>query len=260
MSYSWSKIEKPLYYPLKIIKKVFLQLTIFFVIPQKINRAIDYSFQGAWTIKNNLISFLLLAPPNTDYVGYHQYIDDMMPPESPYLYGLHPNAEIGFLTTTSENLFRTVFEMQPRDAGAAGGATVTREDKVKQILDEIMEKLPDEFNMSEIMGKVEERTPYVIVAFQECERMNYLTNEIKRSLKELDLGLKGELTITNTMEDLENALFLDQVPSVWAARAYPSLLGLTGWFVDLLLRLRELEAWSADFVVCGVFEIGYFRI
>lgn len=53
-----------------------------------------------------------------------------MPPESPYLYGLHPNAEIGFLTTTAENLFRTVFEMQPRDAGAAGGATVTREDKV----------------------------------------------------------------------------------------------------------------------------------
>lgn len=57
------------------------------------------------------------APPNTDYAGYHNYIDDMMPPESPYLYGLHPNAEIGFLTTTSENLFRTVFEMQPRDAG-----------------------------------------------------------------------------------------------------------------------------------------------
>lgn len=44
--------------------------------------------------------------------------------------------------------------------------------------------------MTEIMGKVEERTPYVIVAFQECERMNYLTNEIKRSLRELDLGLK----------------------------------------------------------------------
>lgn len=57
------------------------------------------------------------APPNTDYAGYHNYIDEMMPPESPYLYGLHPNTEIGFLTTTSENLFRTVFEMQPRDAG-----------------------------------------------------------------------------------------------------------------------------------------------
>lgn len=63
-------------------------------------------------------------------LGFHQYIDEAMPPESPYLYGLHPNAEIGFLTTTSDNLFRTVFEMQPRDAGASGGSSVTREDKV----------------------------------------------------------------------------------------------------------------------------------
>nr|CAD7197237.1 unnamed protein product [Timema douglasi] len=188
------------------------------------------------------------APPNTDFVGYHAYIDEMMPPESPYLYGLHPNAEIGFLTTTAENLFRVVFEMQPRDAGTSGGATVTREDKVKQIIDEILEKLPEEFNMAEIMGKVEERTPYVIVAFQECERMNYLTGELKRSLKELDLGLKGELTITFVMEELENSLFLDQVPQIWTQRAYPSLQGLTAWFADLLLRLRELDTWSTDFV------------
>ncbi|GLV39554.1 Dynein heavy chain at 93AB [Carabus blaptoides fortunei] len=198
------------------------------------------------------------APPNTDYVGYHTYIDEMMPIESPYLYGLHPNAEIGFLTTTAENLFRTVFEMQPRDAGASGGSSITREDKVKQIVDEMMEKLPEDFNMAEIMGKVEERTPYVIVAFQECERMNYLTGEIKRSLKELDLGLKGELTITSDMEDLENALFLDQVPPVWCQRAYPSLLGLTAWFIDLLLRIRELETWSTDFVLPSSVWLGGF--
>lgn len=41
-----------------------------------------------------------------------------------------------------------------------------------------------------MMSKVEERTPYVIVAFQECERMNVLMNEIRRSLRELQLGLK----------------------------------------------------------------------
>ncbi|CAG9581710.1 unnamed protein product [Danaus chrysippus] len=200
------------------------------------------------------------APPNTDYLGYHQYIEDAMPQESPYLYGLHPNAEIGFLTTTSENLFRTIFEMQPRDAQASGASTVTREDKVKQMLDEVMEKLPEEFNMVEIMGKVEERTPYVIVAFQECERMNHLTGEMKRSLRELDLGLKGELTITSDMEELENALFLDQVPAIWANRAYPSLLGLSAWFVDLLLRLRELETWATDFVLpMSVWLGGFFN-
>jgi dynein heavy chain len=61
---------------------------------------------------------------------------------------------------------------------------------VKQVLDEINDKVPEAFNIAEIMGKVEERTPYIIVAFQECERMNVLMAELKRSLKELDLGLK----------------------------------------------------------------------
>lgn len=62
--------------------------------------------------------------------------------------------------------------------------------QVKSVLDEIMEKLPEPFNMAEIMAKAEDKTPYVVVAFQECERMNILTHEIRRSLKELDLGLK----------------------------------------------------------------------
>jgi dynein heavy chain len=72
------------------------------------------------------------APPNLDYAGYHQYIEDRLPPESPHLYGLHPNAEIGFLTTTSENVFKIVFEMQPRgDAGASGMVVITKEEKVR---------------------------------------------------------------------------------------------------------------------------------
>lgn len=50
-----------------------------------------------------------------------------------------------------------------------------------------------------------------MIIYQECERMNILTSEMRRSLKELDLGLKGELTTTSDMEDLSNALFLDQV-------------------------------------------------
>ncbi|KAK2515570.1 hypothetical protein Q9233_014083 [Columba guinea] len=140
---------------------------------------------------------LLLAPgfplpANMDYNGYHQYIDDALPPESPYLYGLHPNAGIGFLTQTSEKLFRTVLEMQPRDTSVGEGGVGTRDETVKALLEEMLEKLMDEFNIAELMAKVEERTPYAVVAFQECERMNILTSEIQRSLKELDLGLKDK--------------------------------------------------------------------
>lgn len=62
--------------------------------------------------------------------------------------------------------------------------------QVKAILDELLEKLPEEFNMMELHAKAEEKTPYILVALQECERMNSLIGEIRRSLKELDLGLK----------------------------------------------------------------------
>jgi dynein heavy chain len=62
------------------------------------------------------------------------------------------------------------------------------------------------------------------------------------------------------MEDLENALFLDQVPPIWTKRAYPSLLGLGSWFADLLLRIRELETWSSDFVLpASVWLAGFFN-
>ncbi|XP_068510647.1 dynein axonemal heavy chain 9 isoform X6 [Anas acuta] len=199
-------------------------------------------------------------PGSMDYNGYHQYIDDSLPPESPYLYGLHPNAEIGFLTQTSEKLFRIVLEMQPRDSSMGEGGVVTKEETVKALLDEMLEKLIDEFNIAELMAKVEERTPYVVVAFQECERMNILTSEIKRSLKELDLGLKGELTMTSDMENLQNALFLDTVPESWIKKAYPSTASLGMWFADLLTRIKELETWTGDFSLpSAVWLAGFFN-
>ncbi|XP_061501815.1 dynein beta chain, ciliary isoform X1 [Anopheles gambiae] len=200
------------------------------------------------------------APPNLDYVGYHNYIDDNLPSESPHLYGLHPNAEIGFLTTLSEQAFKTIFELQPRDSGASSGSSISREDVVKNIIDDFLDKLPEEFNMLELMARVEDRTPFIIVAFQECERMNILVREVKRSLRELLLGLKGELTITTDMETLEGALFFDQVPDNWTKRAYPSMCGLQSWFADLLIRIKELEAWSNDFnLPSSVWLAGFFN-
>ena len=59
-----------------------------------------------------------------------------------------------------------MFELQPRESGSGGGGATSREDKVKTIVDDISEKMPDQFNMHDIMAKCEERTPYVIVCFQ----------------------------------------------------------------------------------------------
>lgn len=74
--------------------------------------------------------------------------------------------------------------------------------QVKSLLDEILEKLSDEFNMMELFAKAEEKTPFVLVALQECERMNTLTGEMKRSLKEVDLGLKVSRLVAYQIDSL----------------------------------------------------------
>uniref|UniRef100_G3U465 Dynein axonemal heavy chain 11 n=1 Tax=Loxodonta africana TaxID=9785 RepID=G3U465_LOXAF len=200
------------------------------------------------------------APPNLDYSGYHQYIEEMLPPESPALYGLHPNAEIEFLTVTSNTLFRTLLEMQPRNALSSEELGQSTEDKVKNVLDDILEKLPEEFNVAEIMQKHSNRSPYVLVCFQECERMNILLREIRGSLQQLDLGLKGELTLSPDMEAQQSALTYDTVPDTWGKLAYPSTYGLAQWFNDLLLRCRELDTWTQDLVLPAVVWLsGFFN-
>ncbi|XP_023241581.1 dynein beta chain, ciliary-like isoform X1 [Centruroides sculpturatus] len=202
----------------------------------------------------------ICCPPNLDYNGYHKYIDETILSESPHLYGLHPNAEIGFLTQASENLFGSLLELQPRDINLGEGTTTTREERITQIIDDIMERLPSQFILADLFTRAEDKTPYTVVAFQECERMNFLLNEIQNSLKELNLGLKGELTITAEMEELENSLFLDHVPKTWTKRAYPSLLGFTAWYCDLILRAKDLESWVNDFVLpSSVWLSGFFN-
>eukprot|EP00041_Stephanoeca_diplocostata_P039521 m.1633795 g.1633795 ORF g.1633795 m.1633795 type:complete len:4492 (+) comp25411_c0_seq1:204-13679(+) len=198
-----------------------------------------------------------LSPPTSDYDEYHQYIDDQLPPESPYLYGLHPNAEIDYLTNTSARLFGEVLAMQG-SASASGGGGKSRTEIIKETLEDFMEKLPEEFNSYELSQRVppEERTPYINVAFQETNRMNRLLRAIRSSLRDVRLGLRGELTITPAMEAIESALFFDTVPPKWGVILGPSTKPLAAWFVDLLERVKGLEAWTADFALPSTVWLG----
>jgi len=107
-----------------------------------------------------------------------------------------------------------------------------------------------------MMAKQQEKSPYTVVAIQECERMNMLTREVRRSLKELNLGLKGELTVTPEMESLQDALFLDVVPGSWTKLAYPSMFLLGQWYSDLLKRIKELEIWTSEFQLPAAVWLG----
>lgn len=76
--------------------------------------------------------------------------------------------------------------------------------------------------------------------------MNILCREMRRSLKELDLGLSGELQMSERMEELFNALYLGRVPVSWSKLAYPSQRSFSSWMDNLIARAGQLQSWVEE--------------
>jgi len=60
-------------------------------------------------------------PSKMDYEGYRTYIETKLPVEGPILFGMHPNAEIGYLTTTCDTIFDTILSVQGGGGGGGQG-------------------------------------------------------------------------------------------------------------------------------------------
>jgi dynein heavy chain len=71
----------------------------------------------------NLLYHLFKSPDpaKLDYEGYRKYIEEKVPPEVPQMFGMHPNAEIGYLTLQCETLFDTILEVEGGSGGGGGG-------------------------------------------------------------------------------------------------------------------------------------------
>jgi len=78
--------------------------------------------------------------------------------------------------------------------------------------------------------------------------MNTLTFTIRSSLTDLDMGLKGQLNITDDMDQLSEKMFLNLQPDLWVKYAYFSLKSLPSWYEDLLLRIKQLEDYSEELI------------
>lgn len=101
------------------------------------------------------------------------------------------------------------------------------------------------FDMYEVDQALEDegKGPYQNVFIQECDAMNVLLVEVKRSLKELGMGFAGELTMSEKMEELMNSMFLDRVPVTWERLAWASLRSLAAWLIDATARCNQLQTW-----------------
>merc|ERR1719313_2071027 len=74
-------------------------------------------------------------------------------------------------------------------------------------------------------------------------RFNRLTEQITRTLKEVQKAIKGLVVMSAELEQMGNSMVIGKVPSIWAAVGYPSLKPLGPWVSDFLERLKFLGDW-----------------
>eukprot|EP00929_Paragymnodinium_shiwhaense_P050232 TRINITY_DN25303_c0_g2_i1.p1 TRINITY_DN25303_c0_g2~~TRINITY_DN25303_c0_g2_i1.p1 ORF type:complete len:2248 (-),score=601.64 TRINITY_DN25303_c0_g2_i1:355-7038(-) len=200
-------------------------------------------------VKPELLNNLQMAPglkspdaSKTDYAYYQKFIEERFPPEQPQLFGLHPNAEVGFLTNQGISIFKTIQKI----SGVRTGTGVVDISAATPIISKYLEELPHDLDMVSVRNQLKEEdyTPYVMSSLQESDRMNLLLGIVRSSLQELELGIGGQLNVTEGMEQLAESLQALRVDSSWQKYAYPSLKSLRAWFADLLRRQTQLAKWT----------------
>ena len=216
-------------------------------------------------LKNMLLCPAFKAPnsKNLDYAGISDYVTNKLPDETPQMFRMHTNAEVGYLITNVAEIFKQVVLLggitayTGGAAAGAGGSTIKvggkkkknqdggddAESKVKAMLVDLLGRCPENFNMV-ILKKdaepnlLEQDAPYTLLLLQEITRMNTLLSAMRSSMQDLQKGLNGELNMSEGMEHLLEAMSINQVPgrnvfhrTSWEKHAWWSNKTLATWYV-----------------------------
>lgn len=81
---------------------------------------------------------------------------------------------------------------------------------------------------------------------------------MRQSLEDLQRAIKGEMVMTEALEAMSTSLFNNQVPDMWVAVAYPSLMPLSAWVADLLNRHSFIDHWISEGIPVVFWISGFF--
>ncbi|XP_037943367.1 dynein heavy chain 10, axonemal-like [Teleopsis dalmanni] len=164
-----------------------------------------------------------------DYIAH---IDELPLVNSPDVFGLHPNAEIGYYTQATRTIWFYLIQLQPQTGEASGG--ISRDDFIDNVAADILHKLPQAFEVWRIKKQLAmTMTPTGVVLVQELDRFNLLVLRMKRTLDLLRKAIAGEIGMDNVLDNIANSLFNGMLPDNWRKLAPATCKQLGSWLEHL---------------------------
>ncbi|TRY94050.1 hypothetical protein DNTS_011956 [Danionella cerebrum] len=171
------------------------------------------------------------------------------------VFGLHPNAEIGYYTQAARDMWTHLIELQPQTGDSGGG--ISRDEYISQVARDIQSKLPEVFDLDVIRKKLgPEISPTSVVLMQELERFNKLTVRMSRSLAELQRALAGEVGMSSELDEVARALFNGHIPVIWRKLAPDTLKSLGNWMIHFKRRHEQYNTWVCEGEPCVMWLSG----
>ncbi|XP_072767433.1 LOW QUALITY PROTEIN: dynein axonemal heavy chain 10-like [Anoplolepis gracilipes] len=197
-------------------------------------------FQPFYFYKN-AVEYVI--PPEGNRDDYLRFIEELPLVNTPEVFGLHPNAEIGYFTEAVKRTWRHLIELQPQVAVSVSG--VSKDEFVDNIAKEISAKIPAAYDINKVKKNFGVAvTPTAIVLFQELKRFNKLIKTITRTLNQLRKAIAGEIGMDMTLENISVALYNGTLPKEWAKFAPDTRKNLAGWMDHFQKRIDQYTNWS----------------
>ncbi|XP_030074215.1 dynein axonemal heavy chain 10 [Microcaecilia unicolor] len=184
-------------------------------------------------------------PKGVEKDDYVEEIESLPLANTPEVFGLHSNAEIGYYTQAARDMWAHLLELQPQTGES--GAGISRDEYIEQVAKDIENKLPETFDIDQIRKNYgTDITPTTVVLLQELERFNKLIVRMVKSLTELKRALAGEVGMSSELDEVARALFNGHIPSVWRKLAPDTLKTLGNWMIHFRKRFVQYTLWVTE--------------
>lgn len=186
------------------------------------------------------------VPMNASATECLQYISTLPSENRPEVIGLHGNAGIMKNITDGGTILNGILLAQRAFISIEStSATANDESPILTLSNDILDKLPEKFILSEISlaYPTDYNNSMNTVLQQDARRYNSLLDVITTSLHDVQRAIKGEIAMIPVIESVCEAMCIGRLPSQWANISYPSMKPLSSYVNDLIARLDFLRSW-----------------
>lgn len=213
----------------------------------------DFLFDDCQKFSFSRVGFDYILPEWGDVENYNLMVESLPLTNSPAVFGLHPNAEIGYFANAVKAMWLDLISLQPRRA--ASGEGLSKEDYIASTAKEVFNKIPlvsmdiGSYDLIQIRTVLMQRnesdtiSPCQVVLLQELERWNVLVKRMAGSLLDLQRALIGEIGMSDELDSLGDNLFNGFLPNMWRRLAPATQKPLGSWMGHYLQRNAQYKSW-----------------